>query len=98
MKSHVFFGVVRTDRSEQYLIWDGDIRVGHLHLHYSYDIVYMTLALEIDMTKEEKDDLVDEIDDTIISSAIPPYDRHALNVTILRASNADTYTIGNAGD
>ena len=98
MKSHVFFRVARTDRSEQYLIWDGDIRVGHLHLHYVYDIVYMTLCLEIDMTGEQRDDLVDEIDDEIISSVIPPYDRHALNVTVMRATDVDTYTIGNMAD
>lgn len=92
MKEYKYVRLVRTAYSEEYIIWDYNTCIGHVHLHYAGMLVYMSLMLEIDLTESERVMLVEQIDDNIISSYMPSFDRDNLLVTIYRVKELDSFT------
>lgn len=89
--------LVRTAASEIYIIWDGETRVGQLHLHYAHDTIHAALLLEIDLTVTEEEDLLEAIDDDVVSSYLPSFEREDLLVTVFRAEEISSfsYSAGN---
>lgn len=69
MADYTFERQCRTPYSEAYLIIDGERRVGHIDLHFTQNIVYGTLATENNLTEEEIMDLIEIIDEELVSSA-----------------------------
>ena len=55
--------LVRTQTSEIYLILDDDRRIGQLDLHYAHDTIHGTLILESDLSIEQEEGLIAQIDD-----------------------------------
>lgn len=84
--------LVRTVASEIYVIWDGETRVGQLHLHYAHDTIHAALLLEIDLTVHEEEDLLTSIDDDIVSSYLPSFDREDFLVTVYRAEEMSSFS------
>lgn len=84
--------LARTATSEIYMIWDGDKRVGQLHIHYVHSIIHVALMLEIDLSISEQDDLISQIDEDIISSYLPSFEREDMLVTIYRGEEINSFS------
>ncbi len=84
--------LVRTVGSEIYVIWDGDTRAGQLHLHYSHDIIHAALLLEIELQVSEEEALLEMIDEDIVSSYLPSFEREDFLVTIYRAEEISSFS------
>jgi hypothetical protein len=86
--------VVRTDTSEVYIIWQEDTRLGQADIHYGYDLIHATLVLEKDLTPEQQGDLVDQIDQDIVSSHLPQFAREDFLVTVFRGTELESFSDG----
>ncbi len=84
--------LVRTASSEIYIIWEGETRVGQVHLHYAHDTIHAALLLEIDLTVPEEEDLLEAIDDDIVSSYLPSFEREDFLVTVFRAEEISSFS------
>ena len=84
--------LVRTAASEIYIIWEGDTRVGQVHLHYAHDTIHAALLLEIDLAVNEEEDLLEAIDEDIVSSYLPSFEREDLLVTVFRAEELSSFS------
>jgi len=84
--------LVRTAASEIYVIWERDTRVGQVHLHYAHDTIHAALLLEIDLTVAEEEDLLEAIDEDIVSSYLPSFEREDLLVTVFRAEEISSFS------
>lgn len=80
----------RTATSEGYHVFGGDVRVGHIDLHFTLSSVYATLVLEMDLAEEAILDMIDTIDDTLVLSAEVP--REDFVVSVYRGRAAGLYT------
>jgi hypothetical protein len=86
--------VVRTDTSEVYIVWQDDARLGQVDIHYGYDLVHATLMLEKDLTADQQADLVDQLDQDIVSSHLPQFAREDFLVTVFRGSELESFSDG----
>jgi hypothetical protein len=86
--------VVRTESSEVYIIWQEDTRLGQVDIHYGWDLIHATLILEKDLTNEQQADLVDLIDQDVVSSHLPRFAREDFLVTVFRGSELDPFSDG----
>jgi hypothetical protein len=77
--------LVRTQSSEIYLIWDDDRRLGQLDLHYAHDTIHATLILEADLP-------IAQIDDDVVQSYLPNFDREDFLITVYRGEEISNYT------
>lgn len=84
--------LVRTDSSEIYLIWRGEERVGQVDIHYAAGTIYATLLLEGEFSSEQEEDLVTMIDEDIVSSYMPRFERDDFVVHVFRAEEIRRYT------
>ena len=86
--------VVRTETSEVYIIWQDDTRLGQVDLHYGYDLIHATLVLEKDLSAEAQADLVDVLDQDIVSSHLPQFAREDFLVTVFRGQELESFSDG----
>ena len=86
--------VVRTESSEVYIIWQDDVRLGQVDLHFGWDLIHATLLLERDLTSEQQADLVDLIDQDVVSSHLPRFAREDFLVTVFRGQELDPFSDG----
>ncbi|MCW3061955.1 MAG: hypothetical protein ABIY70_10470 [Capsulimonas sp.] len=84
--------LVRTQSSEIFLIWDEDRRIGQLDLHYAHDTIHATLVLEADLPVNTEEELLSQIDEDIVSSYLPSFDREDFLVTVFRGEEISSYT------
>lgn len=85
---------VRTDSSEIYIIWQESHRIGQVDLHYGWDTINATLILERDLSAEEQADLVDLIDEEIVTSYLPRFSREDFLITVFRGQELDPFSDG----
>lgn len=83
---------VRTVSSEIYVIWDNETRVGQLHLHYAHDTIHAAILLEVDLSVKEEEELLETIDEDIVSSYLPCFEREDLLVTLYRAEELSSFS------
>ena len=87
--------VVRTAASETYLVWDGERRVGQVDIHYPGQyrdpLVHATLILEAMLSQEEEEVLIAQIDEDIVSSYLPHFDRQDFLITVYRGHEVNQY-------
>ncbi len=84
--------LVRTQSSEIFLVWDEDRRVGQLDVHYAHDTIHATLVLEADLPVNTEEELLAQIDEDIVSSYLPSFDREDFLVTVFRGEEISSYT------
>ena len=87
-----FTRLVRTKSSEIYLIWEEENRVGQLDLHYAGETVHATMILETDLSVTSEEELLTQIDEDIVSSYLPSFDRTDFLVTVFRGEEISSYT------
>ncbi len=90
--NHKFVRLVRTASSEIFVVWEGENRIGQLDLHYAGDIIHGTLILEMEISTSQEEDLLTQIDQDIVSSHRPSFDREDFLVTVYRGEEISTYT------
>lgn len=84
--------LVRTESSEIYLIWRNNERVGQVDIHYASGTIYATLLLEQDLAPEQEEMLVTILDEDIVSSYMPRFEREDFVVHVFRAEEIGRYT------
>jgi hypothetical protein len=84
--------LVRTGSSEIFLIWEDERRIGQLDVHYAQDTIHGTLVLEADLTPETEEELLSQIDEDVISSYMPSFEREDFLVTVFRGEEISSYT------
>jgi len=86
--------LVRTQSSEIFLIWEEDRRIGQLDLHYAIEsrTIHATLILEADLPVSTEEELLAQIDDDVVSSYLPSFEREDFLVTVFRGEEISNYT------
>ena len=84
--------VVRTPSSEVYLIWDGENRVGQIDLHFAHETIHGTLILEASLPREDEEGLIAQVDDEVVQSYLPNFDREDFLITVYRGEEIASYT------
>jgi hypothetical protein len=83
--------LLRTLSSEIYVIWRGDQRVGQADIHYADNSVQADLFLEAALDEEEQHNLIRQLDDDVVSSYLPSFDRDQFIVTIFVGQETDSF-------
>ena len=86
--------VVRTRTSEIYILWQDDVRLGQVDIHFGDDIINATLILEKDLTPDQQAELVDLIDQDVVSSHLPQFAREDFLVTVFRGVEMEAFSDG----
>jgi hypothetical protein len=84
--------LVRTNTSEIYLIWDGDKRMGQVDIHYAHDTIHATIVFEADLTVSDEEELLAQVDDDIVSSYMPRFEREDFVAHVFRGEEISRYT------
>jgi hypothetical protein len=84
--------LVRTQSSEIYLVWEEQNRVAQLDLHYAHDTIHATLILEADLSVTSEEELLSQIDEEIVNSYLPNFERNDFIVTVFRGEEISSYT------
>ena len=83
--------VLRTLSSEIYLVWEGERRLGQLDVHYADGSIHASLILEAELTEADEKALYEQIDDDIVSSYLPSFDREEFVLTVFRGEEVDSF-------
>jgi hypothetical protein len=89
-----FVRVVRTANSEQYILWDEDTRLGQIDIHYNMDLIHATLVLEKELDAMAQNAVIEQIDEEIITSYLPRFERENLLITIYYGREQEPYADG----
>ena len=84
--------LVRTQSSEIYLVWDGERRVGQIDIHFAHDTIHATVIFETDLTVGEEEELLAQIDDDVVSSYLPRFEREDFVAHVFRGEEISRYT------
>ncbi|GDX40370.1 hypothetical protein LBMAG21_06620 [Armatimonadota bacterium] len=87
-----FTRLVRTPSSEIYLFWDGSRRLGQVDVHFAQETVHATVIFETDLSVGEEEDLLAQIDDDIVSSYLPRFEREDFVAHVFRGEEISRYT------
>jgi len=83
--------LLRTLSSEIYVVWRRDQRIGQVDLHYADNSVQADLFLEAALDEEERLDLIRQLDDDVVSSYLPSFDRDQFIVTVFVGREVDSF-------
>lgn len=75
-----------------FIIWEGDTRLGQAHFHYAHDTIHATVILEVDLSVTDEEDLLQQIDEDVVSSYLPSFEREDLLVTIFRGEEINSFS------
>ena len=89
--------LVRTVSSEIYVIWEGEKRIGQLHLHFAHYTIHLALILEVDISLSEEEDLLAQVDEDIVSSYLPSFEREDMLVTVFRGEEISSFSYSPSG-
>jgi hypothetical protein len=89
--------LLRTLSSEVYLVWEDDRRVGQIDIHYADSSVQADLFLETPLESEDQRDLLAQIDDDVVSSYLPSFERDQFIVTVFVGREVDSFNYPPAG-
>ena len=90
--------LLRTLSSEIYVIWRGEQRVGQADIHFADNSVQADLFLESPLAEDEQKDLIRQLDDDVVSSYLPSFDRDQFIVTIFVGQEVDSFNWPPGGD
>jgi hypothetical protein len=83
--------LLRTLSSEIYVIWQGDQRVGQADVHYADNSIQADLLLESALDEEDLKALVRQLDDDVVASYLPSFDRDQFIVTVFIGQEVDSF-------
>ncbi len=91
MSQFRFVRLLRTLSSEIYVIWQGEQRTGQASIHYADASVQASLFLESPLDDALRDDLLRQLDDDIVHSYLPSFERDQFIVTIFIGEEVDSF-------
>lgn len=78
----IYHRQTRTLTSEQFQVFDGETRLGHLDLHYGQADVSATLVLDKEIDEDAIAKLIEQIDEELVVTSDLPRDREDLLVRV----------------
>ncbi len=90
MEAARFERSVRTESSEIFSVYGGSRRLGRVDLHYGRFEVNATLLLEVDLTDDELQQLIDQMDEELVQTHDP--EREDFLVTVFKAEELGFYS------
>lgn len=90
--------LVRSTSSEIYLVWRDEQRIGQLDLHYADAVIHASLILEVDLSDEHAQDLYAQVDEDIVSSYAPSFDREDFIITVFRGEEILSFSYPPPGE
>ena len=90
MEAARFERTVRTESSEIFNVYGGARRIGRVDLHYARFEVHATLLLDVDVTDDELQQLIDQIDEELVQTHDP--EREDFLVTVFKAEELGFYS------
>src|SRR5436190_23554953 len=90
MESARFERTVRTESSEIFAIYGGARRVGRVDIHYGRFEVHATLLVEVDLTDDELQQIIDQLDEELVQTHDP--EREDFLVTVFKAEELGFYS------
>ncbi len=90
--------LLRTLSSEIYLVWEGETRVGQVDVHYADSAVQADVFLESDLPDEDRQDLFAQLDDDVVSSYLPSFERDQFIITVFVGREVDSFNYPPAND
>jgi len=90
--------LLRTLSSEIYLIWQAEHRIGQADIHYADSSVQANLFLESPLPEDQRDELLRQLDEDIVSSYLPSFDRDQFIVTIFVGEEVDSFNYPTTND
>lgn len=90
MEASRFERQLRTEASEIFIAYGGARRIGRLDLHYARFEVQATLVLEVELTDDEVQQLIDQIDEELVQTHDP--EREDFLVTVYRGEELGFYS------
>jgi hypothetical protein len=83
---------LRTLSSEVYLIWSGEQRIGQVDIHYADTTVHATIMLEADLLPEQQQELFAQLDDDVVSSYMPVFQREDFIMVVFRGEETESFS------
>jgi hypothetical protein len=96
MEAARFERTVRTESSEIFAIYGGARRVGRVDVHYGRFEVHATLLVEVDLTDDELQQIIDQLDEELVQTHDP--EREDFLVTVFKAEELGFYSDEYEGD
>ena len=90
--------LLRTLSSEVYLIWRGEQRLGQVDLHYADSSIQADLFLEAPLEEEEREQLFRQLDEDVVSSYLPSFEREQFLITVFRGEEVDSFNYPPSSD
>ena len=90
MEASRFERQVRTESSEIFAVYGGARRIGRVDLHYGRFEVNATLMLEVDLTDDELQQLIDQMDEELVQTHDP--EREDFLVTVFKGEELGFYS------
>ena len=90
MEAARFERTVRTDSSEIFNVYGGARRIGRVDLHYARFEVHATLILDVDLTDDELQQLIDQVDEELVQTHDP--EREDFLVTVFKGEELGFYS------
>src|SRR2546429_8699426 len=87
---------VRTESSEIFIVYGGARRIGRIDLHYGRFEVHGTLLLEVDLSDDELQQLIDQLDEELVQTHDP--EREGFLVTVFKSEGLGFYSDEYEGD
>lgn len=98
MADYKLVRLVRTPSSEVYLMWQGAARMGQVDIHYADGLVHVTVILEQALDRPGIEALIGQLDDDVISSYLPDFEREDLFVNVYTGEEILSYSDGEDDD
>ncbi|MSQ05996.1 MAG: hypothetical protein EXR54_05360 [Dehalococcoidia bacterium] len=68
MADYTFEREVRTPYSEAYNVLEEDRQVGRVDIHFTYDVVHVSLTVDESLTQDAIQELIDTIDEDLVDA------------------------------
>jgi len=87
---------VRTPYSEAYTILEDDRPVGRIDIHFTFNVVHVTLAVDESLTQESIQALIDTIDEDLVDAV--GINREELIIHVFQGRETGVYTGDSFGE
>ncbi|MBI3948712.1 MAG: hypothetical protein HY321_22570 [Armatimonadetes bacterium] len=73
------------------MVWEGETRVGQFDVHYARGMIHATLILEVNLSVGSEEDLLEQLDQEVVSSHEPNLERSDFLVTVFHGEEIRSY-------
>ena len=90
MEAARFERTLRTESSEIFIVYGGARRIGRVDIHYGRFEVHATLLLDTELTDDELQQLIDQLDEELVQTHDP--EREDFLVTVFKSEELGFYS------